>query len=58
MSPTITTCHGRRSQRSCSATVNSALTDKPETINQDPFVRAMVENFDATIVPSSIKPVQ
>ena len=28
------------------------------SINQDAFVRDLLENFDATIVPSSIKPVQ
>jgi DNA polymerase-3 subunit gamma/tau len=28
------------------------------TIEQDPFVRELVENFDARVVESSIKPVQ
>ena len=39
-------------------TGNTAQDQAVASIQQDPFVRDMVENLDATIVTSSIKPVQ
>ena len=39
-------------------TGNTARDRAAAAINQDAFVRDLVENFDATIVESSIKPVQ
>ena len=39
-------------------TGNSAQDQAVASIQQDAFVRDMVENLDATIVTSSIKPVQ
>ena len=29
-----------------------------EAIEKDPFVRELVENFDAKVIDSSIKPIQ
>jgi hypothetical protein len=37
---------------------NTARGRAAAAINQDAFVRDLVENFDATIVESSIKPAQ
>ena len=39
-------------------TGNTAQDQAVTSIQQDAFVREMVESFDATIVSSSIKPVQ
>jgi len=39
-------------------TGNSARDRAAAAVSQDAFVRDLVENFDATIVESSIKPVR
>ena len=34
------------------------MSDAAKAIDGDPFVRDLIENFDARVVPSSIKPLQ